>query len=479
MTPSLSDHTGILSMVRRSTCEGRRITICAFRTAPDRHPLSIAKGGVAIAARDMARISRSNGRRLLFCFLAASTAAIFCLLNVSYRTAVARLSSSLAVWDRGYVLALKYSDQLTGGAINLLSLMCLATEFGGVRVVEPFLVNSDFGLNASKRWTEQLKFRDINDISVWREYVSKKHYNPLVSYTTFMKDAPRKVLLVQYYYSCGNSRVWKIAREFCDSNGFELIDNVCLTYGEETTFTVDTLNEQIYSLYKPSEVVVLFEIFGGIVRQEYSGMRAYRLSVRDTRCERAALNDHNAVEPSPSVFSDADAYIERYLKGDSYISVMIRLERILLSQRFSSNYSTIHTARQCLNNVLQQLRDTRRRTGITATFLTIDVGTYGSKGFHTNKVKQAVLSPVEEFFSAVYDNKTSLQEWEDSFSSVGFGRSRSPGYIAMMQKVIAVKGDILMLVGSKVGSSFQMTSRYLYHKIHGRGQVIELSSDCT
>ena len=212
----------------------------------------------------MVRISRANGRRLFIFLLAASTALIVCLLNVSYRTVVARHSSSLAVQERGYVLALKYSDQLTGGALNLLSLMCLATEFGGVRVVEPFVVNSDFGLNASKKWTEQLKFSDINDILVWRKYVSKKRYYPLVSYETFIKDAPRKVLLVQYYYPCGNSRVWNMAKEFCDFNGFELVGKVCLMYGEETTFTVDTLNKQIYSFYKPSEVVVLFEIFGGI-----------------------------------------------------------------------------------------------------------------------------------------------------------------------------------------------------------------------
>ena len=41
---------------------------------------------------------------------------------------------------------------------TVLSLMCLATRFGGVRVVEPVVVNSDLGVNGSKSWTEQLNF---------------------------------------------------------------------------------------------------------------------------------------------------------------------------------------------------------------------------------------------------------------------------------------------------------------------------------
>ena len=377
----------------------------------------------------------------------------------------------------GYVLALKYTDQLTGGALNLLSLMCLATEFGGVRVVEPFVVNSDFGLNASKRWTEQLKFRDINDISVWEKYVSIKRYSQFVPYETFMQDAPRKVLLVQYYYPCGDRMVWSMAREFCDSNGFELVGKVCLVHGTEETISV---KNQIYSHFKKTDVVVLFEIFGGIIQHLSSVRKPYRILARKTMCDRHTFSDHNAVQPSPSVFSDANAYIQRFVKGNStYISVMVRLERILRISNAWNGHNATECARQCLNSVLRKWRDIKEHIGIATTFLAIDVGTYGSKELHTFEIEKAVLPPVEEFFSAVYDNKTSLQEWEDSFSSVGLGRTRNPGYIATMQKVIAARGDILMLVGSTAKSAFQITSKALYHKIHGKGQVIEFSSKCT
>ena len=351
----------------------------------------------------------------------------------------------------GYVLAFFYSDQLTGTVTNLLSLMCLATRFGGVRVVEPFVVNSDLGVNGSKSWTEQLNFRDIFDITVFEEYVLKKHFNQFIPYQTFIKDAPRKVLLVQYRYPCGDQTVWSMARDFCDMNGFELVGKVCLNYGREKTFTIDMLENQIYSHFNKTEVVVLFEMYGGIVNGRYSSNREYRIAAKNMRCDRNTVINYTAAQPSPSVFSDANSYIQRYLNGSSaYISLMIRLEMALRTSGAWNNHKSTQYTRQCLNNVLKKWRYTKARTGIAATFLAIDVGTYGSKGYRIfPAVGKAVLPPVEEFFSALFDNRTTLQEWEDTFSSVGLGQTKTSGYIAMMQKVVAVRGDVLILVGSK------------------------------
>ena len=424
----------------------------------------------------MARIAIGTGRHLLFFLVAATAVILVILFYIVYTSTNVRYSDSSL--EKGYILALKYSDQLTGGALNMLSLMCLATEFGEVRVVEPFLVNSDFGLNASMKWTKQIKFRDVYDISVLTRFASGKHYNHLVPYQTFIKNAPSKVVLVQYHHPCGSEKVWNTARAFCRSNGFELIGVLCLTYGEEEAFTVDTLRKQIYSQYHPAEVVVLFDLYGGIVDELSSATKGYRLSVSDTQCGRNAFADkHYVIQPSRSVFSDANAYIQKYLNtsaSPSYISVMIRLERIL--QQLHSPDPTL-SATNCLNNILAKLRDIRYRTGIKNIFVSIDVGVYGSRGLHTSKKRHALLPPVKDFFSALYSSKVSLQEWESTFSSVGLGRTKSSGYIAMMQKVIAVKGNILVLVGSNSGSTFQTTSKYLYHRINRQGQLIELDSN--
>ena len=438
-----------------------------------------------MAPESHARNMATGNRRVVLLFLVASTAVSLAvsIWYVAVRPNPSVVGPSKRTHETGYVLVFKYYDQLTGGAVNLLSLMCLATKFGGVRVVEPFVVNSDFGLNAStEKWTEQVKFGDINDMTVWENYTSTKHYNPLVSYDSFIKNAPRKALLVQYYYPCGDQTVWNMARKFCDSTGFELIGKVCLKYGREKTLTINMLENQIYSSVNKTEVVVLFEIYGGIEEQLYSSNKAYRIYARNTTCDRHTVYDkYKAAQPSRSVFSDANAYIQRYLNGSSsYISLMVRLERILRLSNGWNGHNSAQCAKQCLNNILKSWKDIKQRTGITITFLAIDVGVYGSNEFRRHpEIEHPVLPPVREFFSELFDNKTSLQEWEDTFSSVGLGQTRNSGYIAMMQKVVAVRGNVLMLVGAKSHSSFQTTGIRLYHKFHGKGQIIELDDKCS
>ena len=48
------------------------------------------------------------------------------------------------------------------------------------------------------------------------------------------------------------------------------------------------------------------------------------------------------------------------------------------------------------------------------TYLAIDVRVYGSNEFHVHpEIEHPVLPQVKELFSALFDSKTSLQEWED------------------------------------------------------------------
>ena len=61
------------------------------------------------------------------------------------------------------MFALEFSDQGTGSFVNMMSLMCFASQIGGVRVVEPFMVRSLLGLNVRANWTEEVKFRDVFD----------------------------------------------------------------------------------------------------------------------------------------------------------------------------------------------------------------------------------------------------------------------------------------------------------------------------
>ena len=371
----------------------------------------------------------------------------------------------------GYVLALGYSDQLTAAAINVESLMCLATEWGRVRPVEPFVIGSTLGLDVRKNWTELLTFSDIFDGSMWTKRTSHKRYNQLVPFSTFIKEAPKKVILVQYYHPCGDKNTLKVAQTFCKKHGFELVQTVCLTYSGAKRLTTESIKNQIYSCFKPNDVVVLFEIYGAIELGKQDIRRGYRIYAYNKKCSRHS----NPIEPSPSVFSDADLYIEKYLNGSSsYVSLMVRVERIILENKCHSS----DCLRTCLNAVISEWRKIKKRTGLTTTFLAIDVGTYGSNGLRYTQNHQLEMEPVNTLFSIIFDNKTTLREWEKTFTTVAIGQKKTSGYIAMMQKAIAVKGDALFLAGSHSRSAFQWSTKALYHKIHPKGQLFELVAKC-
>ena len=378
----------------------------------------------------------------------------------------------------GYVLAQRYADQLTGGAVNVANLMCLATQLGRVRVVEPFLINSRFGLPAGQNWTSEPKFTNLYDATKWKEYGSGRNYSQLVPYETFLEDAPRKVIIVQYSRShlCDENKVvLKKAHYYCKSNGFEVVRNVCVTYGSEGILTTAAFKNQVYGELKPKNVVVLFISYGGIQSKPLTKVKeTHRLFVKCNKCSRHehAMED---IEPSSSVYSDAETYIAKYLNGSpSYITVMIRVEYLMNKNKCFE----VNCLRTCLKDAVSNLRDVKKRTGLNTVFLAIDVGTFGSDILIRPEKKVIVTEPVEELLKEVFDNTTSLHRWEETFATVGFGRTRSSGYIAMMQKVIAAKGDVLMLVGSREGSSFQRTCRTLYHRIHDQGQIIEPVPKC-
>ena len=378
--------------------------------------------------------------------------------------------------SHGYILVLSYSDQLTGASANLRSLLCLAKRMGGVRVVEPFIYGSYLGMNVSANWTRELRMTDVFDYGLWKQKTPFKKYGEFVPFQTFMESAPRKVVVVQYCTglsicrSCGHEDVISKGRIFCELNGFQLAGHECLTYGREKVLTLSSIETQLYSNYSKSEVVLMFDLYGGT---ENVGPRyGYRLFARD--CSRSDTRDLSALAPSKSVLSDADRYIQKYLKGLHYISVMIRMERVFIKTKTPADKrSTV--AKSCLDNILRRLTTIKNMTGIQRVFLTLDVGHYGSDIFRDDHRlgTKLVERHIEDFMSTIFERNTTISAWEEEFTSIG--RMKSPGYISMLQKAIAARGDVLVLVGS---GSYQLSTREMYEKLHLMRMVFQLDKKC-
>ena len=290
-----------------------------------------------------------------------------------------------------------------------------------------------------------------------------------------MESAPRKLVVVQYCTGlsicrpCGHEDVISKGTIFCRLNGFQLVGHECLTYDREKMLNISSIETQLYSNYRKSDVVLMFDLYGGIVTK--GARHGYRIFANE--CSNAEMSDYSALAPSKSVLADADRYIQKYLKGLHYISIMIRMERVFLKTKTAAeNRSTV--AKLCLDNILSRLTKIEKETGNEHVFLTLDVGHYGSDGFrnHRERVK-LVERHIEDFMSRIFKRNTTISEWEEGFTSIS--RMKHPGYVSMLQKAIAARGDILVLAGS---GSYQRSARQIYEKLHFMRKVFYLDEKC-
>ena len=376
---------------------------------------------------------------------------------------------------QGYMLALSYSDQITGSVANVRSLICLAKKIGGVQVVEPFVAGSHLGMNISANWTDQVKMMDIFDSEVFKH----DKFSELVSFETFLQNAPRKLLMVQYCHAsfcrpCKDEGLIKKTRAFCEWNGLELVGVECVDFKKEKILSLTAIKTHLYSKYSKSEVVILFELYGGIRNIVYDPHYSYRFFSNVRECTRQV--SYSVMAPSQSVLSDADQYIQRYLNGSSYISLMIRMEMVFIHAGIKDKeMQKPKVAKQCFDNLLQKLNDVRKSTGLKQIFLTLDIGRYGSDGFwHGSKSERAIEEHAGEFMSTIYGRNMSLGKWEETFMSTC--KRNNPGYVSIVQEQIAARGEVLLLSGP--GSSYQASAKTLYEKLHKKRQVYSLTKLC-
>ena len=390
--------------------------------------------------------------------------------DVSENNAFSTTRPTPAESKQGYMLAIRYSDQITSGTNNLLDLMCLAKKIGGVQVVEPFVTDSLLGLNVSSNWTKEVKMSDIFDYEVWKHENSVKKYGELASFMDLMQNGPRKLIMVQYCfhasfcYPCKHKDVVLKSRMFCKLNNFELVGHECFSYEKEEMISFSSIKNLLYSKYNKSEVVVMFDVFGGIVSRAYNSHKAYRFFANVTGCKLDHPGNYSALRPSQSVSSDADKFIQTYLNGLHYISVMIRLKMVFNHAQISIKNRPM-IAKTCFTNILQSLETIKKELGLNYVFVTLDVGKYGSKDFRgksNTNITRAIEYHAEDFLSTIYERNMTLGDYEERHISTS--RKKNPGYISVVQKEIAARGDALVLVGR--GSTYQSSTKQMYDALH-------------
>ena len=389
----------------------------------------------------------------------------------------------------GFVLSVAYYEQQSMGSRNLFQLQCWAS-LSGLHVVKPVMKDSNLRtpLDIQLQQT-MLRFEDHFNLDQWNQYTRQEGYAPLVEWKEFLARAPRKVILVQFGYSSvtllkarqrageqllhppqgdryksGCESKWPTGNEiaFLKSRGFSIVQKVCFNFYYGDQLTLENFNEHLLGNRTSfSDVTVVMDMWRGFGS-------AQRVLIKDVCANVARAQEH--VAPSDRILRDADRYIKSCLHGRPYLAIMGRLEMSMLTTR-----KKVPVIPFCLQETLKEWKAFKGDVGLQTTFLSIDIGKYGSKKFRSN-VEPSLSSEVAKFFRSLFGSLMTSKQWEKQFVTVS--QIRDAGYIGLLQKVIVTRAKCILFVG---GGAFQRHALHLYQELHRSPgeQCVRVVRPCT
>ena len=402
----------------------------------------------------------------------------------------------------GYVLADDYWEQQNSGCRNLQSLQCWAAKLN-MKVVEPFLVNSVLHTLPSSAKPTWLRYSLMFDMNDWNRESVRINHSILVPWEEFLPKAHWKVITVEFQYAyskdvhrkqaelkanptqqikieCEPHIGWPKSGQIAllKSHNFTIVRKVCLNFEYGKYLSLGEFRDVILGDYSPNEVTVIFRQWRGL------GIVG-RILVKDSGCVNTGLQEN--MQPSPRLYEDASKYVSTYLTSNyskytllpsqssapnsgGYIAVMARLEKSKLS--FNKRQGIVPF---CLEQTLKYTRKLVEDSGIGRTFLSIDIGKYGSNSFRNTGDSSDLHEEFEKFFTNFYGDKLTIHEWERTFQNIA--NTNDSGYIALLQKMIVVQAKCVIFVG---GGAFQKHALNLYLSSHPRDKwCIRIIKECT
>lgn len=404
----------------------------------------------------------------------------------------------------GFVLADDYWEQQNSGCRNLQSLQCWAATLN-MKVVEPFIANSvlhTLPTSANSAW---LRYSTMFDMNGWNRDSVKLNHSELVHWEDFLTEAHRKVITVEFQYAyskdvqrkqrelkadptqriqieCEPHIGWPKTTQlaFLKSRNFTIVRKVCLNFEYGKFLTLTEFKDTILGDYSPDEVIIIFKQWRGL------GVVG-RILVKDSGCGNTGIQE--TMWPSQRLFDDATKYAAAYLTrnlskytlptskslktrvpSNEYIAVMARLEKSKLS--FNKRPGIVP---YCLEQTLKYTRKLVENSGIDSTFLSIDIGKFGSNSFKNTGDSSDLHKEFEKFFKSFYGGNVKINEWEQTFQDVA--HTDDSGYVALLQKTIVVQAKCVIFVG---GGAFQKHALNLYRSLHPKEEwCIHIVKECT
>ena len=387
----------------------------------------------------------------------------------------------------GFVVPLRIYEQQTMASGNLMQLQCWA-KLLNLAVVKPFTKDSSFSIPLDETThSTMLTLADTFDMDDWSQHTAKLGYAPLVDWSYFVQKAPRNAIFVQIKYptlthvrtvrSQGhpfphppNGDDYKQGCRFKMLTGkisnvlkamsFRVVRKVCFNFLTGSELSLKQFHADILGGYQPGDVTIFIDEWRGIKENQ-------RVLIQDNIC-REENPYREYLKPSQHLLRDAQLYAKQFLETFSnkttanpdYLAIIARYEMTGLTRSLNIDNDQHAIIPHCLQLTLQTMEKVRQETGLTDTFLSIDIGKYGSKSFEQKNYYNH-LKDMESFVGKVYNGRMDVHGWEKTFETVA--HTTDAGYIAMLQQVLVVRAKCIIFVG---GGSFQRHAFHLYNELH-------------
>ena len=372
--------------------------------------------------------------------------------------------------SKSYVLSLSYFDEHTNGLYRLLSLQCWAghLEHLNVSVVEPFVVGTKFGLEKMPSNKSTVRFEDLYDMDDWNSHVlaiKGGHHSPLVSWEEVMSTASSPIILAVLNYNFNkecNFKKFGYWVGFFERKGFHVNQKVCIRFDPAQPMSRKEFNLHLFPEgdHKNVTVIIVFDEWKGILNviHEYK-----YVGLRDSKCVIRTGYDFLA-KPSKAILGNATSYIDKYLPGLSYLTIMLRTE---LMARGDVNI--------CVRNIkkaMASLRGSFKRP-ITHTFIMSDIGPFGSFSAKLPLKRRQLTSAI---LKAASGQMPQTIEQRQKYLAEEAGTSNG-AFIALVEKSIASRGQCLMVCGE---GFFQRHALDMYKIGHSRKDwcYVEITRSC-
>lgn len=414
--------------------------------------------------------------------------------NDDYKDVLGNLAELNSASHSGYILVISFHEQQTKASENLFGLQCWAKSLF-VNIVEPFVENSHLVVPLNSTQKTLLKYRDIFDLGVWQLLSLQQELAPLASWDSFLAKAPRQLIVVHFKYltimrykqlkdqnesvthmavdgtfkdGCHETspELFRKIKFLTELHNFTVIREVCINFANGDQLTLFQFSRHLYGGIKPDEVTVLMEEWRGF---SYLN-NGRRVALPDACPLSSSVHSLTYTWPSKQLICNAKRYRQKYLKTSNYITVMVRTEK-MVSMNTSQEYMA-----NCLGETLRQWQLMKTTYGVEKTFLSMDIGVYGSYSLLEKDYRYTPFVHLyEEFLRKLFGPQATMRAWEMDFEAVAL--QRDSGYIGSLQKTVAAQSRCIVFTG---GGSFQKHTKYMYERVTGKKKwCVKVINECS